>query len=114
MYQALWQVLRPVVVETEHADRRAAASPAAPQIVVAYDQAYVQAHPELYASDTHKFYYDRDPLPSEWAGDLPNGCYVRVFVINAWTIVRALHTPNGKRLHAPVMDTWSDTWSNAV
>ncbi len=108
MYQALWHALRPFVAETEYADRRAAARPAVPQIVADYDQAYVEAHPELYAPDTHKFHYDRDPLPSEWDENLPSDCYVRVFVINAWTTVRVLHAPNGTRLQEPVMDSWGD------
>lgn len=107
MNQALWRILKPAVAEIPCTDQPAA-PPAIPEVVAAHDRVYVQAHPELYAIDTHKFYYDRDPLPTEWPEDLPSGCYVRVFVINEWTIVRALHAPNGKRLQAPVMNTWSN------
>ncbi len=115
MNQALWKILKPAVAEITRTDQPATARPVVPEVVATHDRAYIQAHPELYATDTHKFYYDRDPLVSEWYGDLPSGCFVRVFVINAWTTVRVLHAPNGKRLQAPVMDTWStDTWSNAV
>jgi hypothetical protein len=104
MYQVLWQARRQVMNETERAKDHAAAPLVAPQIATLYDQAYVRAHPELYTTDTRCFHYDRAPLPDEWSGSLLPGCYVRVFVINAWTVVRVLHTPNGTRLQAPMID----------
>ncbi len=104
MNQVLQQLLRSYVIETHGSDSPVTAPPPGPKLAPAYDRAYVQAHPELHTTDRHMFHYDRNPLPAEWEGDLPSGCYVRVFVINAWTIVRVLHTATGKRLRAPVMD----------
>ena len=106
MYQPLWQVFRPVVARTEPGDV-VPSVPTTPQNVLDHDRAYVNAHPELYSLDySSRFHYDRAPLPSEWSGELPSGCYVRVYVINAWSIVRVLHSAEGTRLQAPVIDTW--------
>ena len=64
MYQPLWQVFRPVVANPEPAEVAAARLPMTPQHVLDHDRAYVNAHPELYNSDSSLFHYARAPLPS--------------------------------------------------
>ena len=104
MNHKLWHMLRPDLLATAGTDERPMTPPVALQLAAAQDQAYAHAHPELYAYDTRAFSYDRSPLPGEWSEDSPCDSYVRIFVINAWTIVRVLHTATGQRLQAPVME----------
>lgn len=50
--------------------------------------------------------YDRAPIADEWLDTMPDGAFVRVFVINEYTTVRALYNQAGDRLAEPMIDTW--------
>ncbi|PLS78886.1 MAG: hypothetical protein CYG59_16075 [Chloroflexi bacterium] len=53
--------------------------------------------------------YDRTPVADEWLDTMPDGAFVRVFIINEFTTVRALYNQAGDRLTEPVIDTWRPT-----
>jgi|GEM_PF-6144608 len=93
------------------ANNHALPTPPAPPLpsqlrVTAYDRDYIAAHMHHFNSNPDLFAYDRTPLPDEWLEPVPSGAFVRVFVINEWTTVRALHLVTGQRVGEPVIDTW--------
>ncbi len=85
----------------------------APEIVqpvenpaTAVDRAYIANHTENNPGDNSLQSYDRAPIANEWSGALPHDAFVRVFVINEYTTVRALHTNTGDRVGEAVIDSW--------
>ena len=53
--------------------------------------------------------FDRAPIADEWVDGISDGAFVRVFIINEYTTVRALYNEAGDRLAEPVIDTWRPT-----
>jgi hypothetical protein len=85
----------------------------APEIVqpvenpaTAIDREYIANHAETNPADTNLLTFDRAPVAQEWACPLPQGAFVRVFVINEYTTVRALYTDAGDRVGEAVIDSW--------
>ena len=70
----------------------------------AHDRAYIAA--QVVSPDAGMLVYNRPPVAGEWHGTVPGDAVVHVFVINAWTTVRALQLPSGQRIGEPVMDSW--------
>lgn len=90
----------PAAPIVDEAPMPAELSPAA-----SYDRAYIAAHGRCFHHNPEIVTYDRSPLPGEWSL-MPNGAFVRVFVINEFTTVRVLHTTRGDRITEPVIDSW--------
>lgn len=78
----------------------------AQQRATAYDRHYITTHAQNLETLRNVMIYDRAPLPEEWREVVPNGAFVRVFVINERTTVRVLHTATEQRMAEPVIDTW--------
>lgn len=72
----------------------------------AFDRAYIADHALLTDVKGEMSTYDRAPVADEWSESMPDGAFVRVFVINELTTVRALYSPAGDRIAEPVIDTW--------
>jgi hypothetical protein len=79
-------------------------APAIENPATAHDRAYIAA--QSAAPDGGMVVYERLPLAGEWQEAVSPDTVVRVFVINAWTTVRVLHTAAGTRVGDPVMDCW--------
>lgn len=105
MYQPTWHSLLRTMMQAENNIQTATPQPQ-PSLSPAaeHDLAYVQAHPELIAPSTEDFYFDRAPFPAEWDTDLTSDCFVRVFAINAWTVVRTLHNADGRRVNTGIVE----------
>jgi hypothetical protein len=80
----------------------------------AVDRAYIADYTEANPADTSLLTYDRAPVANEWSNALPQGAFVRVFVINEHTTVRALHSNAGDRIGEPVIDSWRPTATYVV
>lgn len=72
----------------------------------AIDRVYIANYAEANPADSNLLTYDRAPVANEWSCALPHGAFVRVFVINEYTTVRALHTNAGDRIGEAVIDSW--------
>ena len=72
----------------------------------AFDRAYIADHELLTDVKGEMATYDRAPVANEWSQSVPDGAFVRVFVINELTTVRALYNSAGDRIVEPVIDTW--------
>lgn len=72
----------------------------------AVDRAYITDNELLTDVKGEMCTYDRAPVADEWAESMLDGAFVRVFVINEFTTVRALYSQAGDRLAEPVIDTW--------
>lgn len=72
----------------------------------AHDRAYIAANVPDVTDNKELLAYDRAPIADEWTEAMPQGAYVRVFVINECTTVRVLHNACGDRVAEPVIDSW--------
>ncbi len=59
----------------------------------------------FFEANRAKMEYVRAPLPGEFDGvDIPEGSFVRVYLINRRSLVKALESPTGERV-ATVMES---------